>query len=190
MALPSSLISAGFTPLGRAILFSAVREAFSLANRPANISDESFEAFLKRRFGDRVAETLGSAMIHGIYAADARKLSVKAAFGSLWRLEEEGGGSVVRGMFRQSLGLVKRPANDAPGDTYQLGEVPSIMDGVSVFTFQGGMERLSRAMVARLSQLSNIHLRMSCSAESLNINSTSNAIQVCKPTPYACRKLT
>jgi oxygen-dependent protoporphyrinogen oxidase len=59
--------------------------------------DESVDSFLSRRFGDAFARTLGSALVHGIYAADSRRLSVRAAFPSLCESEARGNGSVIWG---------------------------------------------------------------------------------------------
>jgi oxygen-dependent protoporphyrinogen oxidase len=55
-----------------------------------------------RRFGEPFARTFGSAMVHGIYAADSRILSVRAAFPTLWDAEEKGGGSIIRGLLRMN----------------------------------------------------------------------------------------
>ncbi|UZJ52833.1 hypothetical protein CBS101457_002153 [Exobasidium rhododendri] len=53
-------------------------------------ADESVESFLTRRMGKEGSSSLplldyvGSAVLHGIYAADASKLSVRSIFGFLW----------------------------------------------------------------------------------------------------------
>jgi oxygen-dependent protoporphyrinogen oxidase len=52
--------------------------------------DESIESFLTQRLGKKGAKSLplldyvGSAVLHGIYAADASQLSVRSIFGFLW----------------------------------------------------------------------------------------------------------
>ncbi len=79
---------------------------------------------------------LGSALVHGIYAADSRVLSVRAAFPSLWDAETRGHGSIVRGFFRaQAL-------PSTPPQTYDVGDVSEHMKGVSAFSFREGMESL------------------------------------------------
>ena len=40
-----------------------------------------------------------SAMIHGIYAGDSRKLSVRAVFPQLWEAEREFGSVILAGLF-------------------------------------------------------------------------------------------
>jgi protoporphyrinogen/coproporphyrinogen III oxidase len=94
--LPNSLFSAPTLPLGRLILKAVLTESFGRANRPPitttttttttltaslprdqgededeDEGDEPVDSFFSRRFGDAFAHTLGSALVHGIYAADS-----------------------------------------------------------------------------------------------------------------------
>jgi oxygen-dependent protoporphyrinogen oxidase len=64
-------------------------------NRPEGVLDESLESFLTRRGHPLTARVLGSALAHGIYAVDARLLSVRAAFPKLWELEEKRRADIV-----------------------------------------------------------------------------------------------
>lgn len=64
--------------------------------RPGD-GDESIDAFVRRRVGDEIADTLADAFVTGIYAGDPRLLSVQAAFPRLAGFEREHG-SVLRGM--------------------------------------------------------------------------------------------
>src|SRR5262249_38806597 len=61
--------------------------------------DESVEHFFCRRFGPEAAEKLGDAFVTGIYAGDARRLSLKACFPRLAAMEQ-GSGSLIRGFLR------------------------------------------------------------------------------------------
>ncbi|TFY70988.1 hypothetical protein EVG20_g2019 [Dentipellis fragilis] len=96
-ALPSSVLSLFTSPLSSLLLGAVVKETFGVANRPEGLQDESVDAFFTRRFGEQFARVMGSALVHGIYGADSRKLSVRAAFPSMWAAEEVGRGSVVWG---------------------------------------------------------------------------------------------
>ncbi|KAH7873100.1 uncharacterized protein C8R40DRAFT_1172744 [Lentinula edodes] len=51
---------------------------------------------MTRHFGPIFACTFGSALVHCIYSADSRQLSVRAAFPSLWAMEYRGFGSLRR----------------------------------------------------------------------------------------------
>ena len=120
------------------------------------LTDESVDAFLSRHFGPNFARTIGSALVHGIYATDSRLLSVRSAFSAMCELEEAGKGSVIRGAL---YGMLSRKAG-GPGvdEVYELGDVPKLMKGVSVFSFQNGMQTLTDAMAAHLAELPHVSI--------------------------------
>ncbi len=73
----------------------AALEVVRPARRAAD--DESVHDFAARRFGPRAAERLFSALVTGIYAGDARRLSLRAALPRVHALEQEHG-SLVRAL--------------------------------------------------------------------------------------------
>ncbi|BGP40042.1 oxygen-dependent protoporphyrinogen oxidase [Rhodotorula kratochvilovae] len=107
-SLTSALTSVFTTPLIRRILPSLLLEPFrprSALHALPDGGDESVDAFFARRFGRVLADEMLSAMIHGIYAGDARRLSVRAVFPQLWEAEREWGSVVLAGLFG---GLARR----------------------------------------------------------------------------------
>ena len=144
-----SISSLRSSPLLFEILSSIIKEAFRRSNRPENISDESVNSFLSRRFGDTFASKFGSALIHGIYAADSSQISVKTAFPSLWHAEDRGRGSVIRG-FLASMFQRKE------SEPYELGYVQDSMRDVAVFSFKDGMETLTNSLENHLQRLPNV----------------------------------
>lgn len=60
--------------------------------------DESIAAYARRRLGPEIARSFVAPFVVGVFAGDAERLSVRAAFPKLWALEERGG--LVRGMVR------------------------------------------------------------------------------------------
>ena len=123
--------------------------------------DESVDSFLSRRFGRKVARVLGSAMVHGIWAADSRELSVRASFPSLLEVEERGWGGVIRGILR---GL---PRTVAEGERYDIGELLHRLKGVSVFSFRDGMESLPKRLLVRLRENPNVQVMLGMTVKSL-----------------------
>ena len=113
--------------------------------------DESVDSFLSRRFDETFARIFGSALVHGIYAADSRNLSVRAAFPVLWEAEERGWGSVVRGFLLPS-------ERKSSGDTYDLGKTLELMRQVSVYSFKDGMQSLTNALEERLLATKNVDI--------------------------------
>ncbi len=59
--------------------------------------DETVDAFMRRRFGDRLTDTFLDAVIAGIWAGDPKRLGVASAFPELVAMEAEYGG-VLRGL--------------------------------------------------------------------------------------------
>jgi len=95
-------------------------------------ADESVWEFARRRVGREAADRLIAPMMLGIFAGDARKLSLPAAFPRLRMLEEEYGG-LVRGM------LARRKVQGAGGPGGPSGVLTSFGPGLQTLP-----ERLAR----------------------------------------------
>lgn len=94
---------------------------------PAN--DESIAAFVRRKFGDELLNRLVAPFVSGVYAGDPERLSLRAAFPKIHELETRYG-SVLRGAMKS------RPAKGTPR--------------AGLCSFRDGMEKLPRAIAARL----------------------------------------
>jgi oxygen-dependent protoporphyrinogen oxidase len=105
-------------------------EPFRRARRPSEHGDESIHDFAARRLGPEVADALVGPFVTGIFAGDARQVSLAAGFPKLAALEERGG--LVRGMINARRAGVARP------------EPPRSMAP------RGGVEALARALAGRL----------------------------------------
>ena len=134
--------------------------------------DESVDSFLSRRFGDAFARTLGSALVHGIYAADSRLLSVRAAFPVLRASEARGNGSVVWGELGPSAWFGRGQAKDKEHEDGDAETESSsgvvvvdrewekrLVANAALFSFKDGMETLVRALVKTLRGFPNVTLR-------------------------------
>ncbi|KAJ2922060.1 hypothetical protein H1R20_g15034, partial [Candolleomyces eurysporus] len=148
--IPDSLWSLMKSPLTRILAPAILQEALKLGNRPQGSTDESVDAFLRRRFGADFAQIFGSALIHGIYAADSRQISVRSAFAAMWDAEERGWGSLIRG----SLFPSKKQTQDA----YETGTVPHLMSGASVFSFRDGLQTLTTSLEEYLKRQSRVEI--------------------------------
>ncbi|ESK88544.1 protoporphyrinogen oxidase [Moniliophthora roreri MCA 2997] len=164
VSIPTSVLSILSSPLRSILVPYVLQEPMKRANRPAGLTDESLDSFMSRRFGDMFSRTFGSALVHGIYAADSRNLSVRAAFPSLWDAEERGWGSVVRGF------LVPKKYKPSQADSdFELGDILQLMNGVSVFTFQDGISTITNGLVDHLKQKPNVKLFTNTGAERLEL---------------------
>lgn len=101
--------------------------------------DESVHRFASRRVGEEAADKLIDPLVTGIYAGDAKRLSLPAAFPKLRALEEQHGG-LVRGMFAKLAGKALG-RGESGGPAGPAGRLTS---------FPGGMSELVAGVVDAL----------------------------------------
>ncbi|THH03061.1 hypothetical protein EW145_g6562 [Phellinidium pouzarii] len=170
--LPSSLFSLLSLPYASSALVpSILLEAVRPSNKPKGQDDESLGAFLTRRFGAKFERLFGSALVHGIYAADSRMLSTKAAFPMLLEAEKRGNGSLVWGMLRgrEKVGLFAG---------YDVGEVRTLVDNASIFSFFDGMESIPKALKSYLNTAQNVTIKTGVDVNGLRPTTNSEDIEV------------
>lgn len=145
--LPSSLASilGPQHPLLRGLLLAGATEPFRARRPPApgQLQDESVHSFFSRRFGERIATNLASAMVHGIYAADSRQLSVRSAFPSLWDAEAARGSVLLGSIF--GGGVSKSETEKRDWDMLDQ-EYRKEAESWSIYGLQGGLEGLVEAL--------------------------------------------
>ena len=108
------------------------REPFA-RRRPEG--DETIHDFAARRIGERGGHVMIDSMVSGIFAGDARALSLRACFPKMWQMETDHGG-----LFRAMLATRKRrKKDDAMGAP--AGHLTS---------FVGGMAELIHGLAASL----------------------------------------
>ncbi|KAK4766541.1 hypothetical protein SAY87_008183 [Trapa incisa] len=110
--------------------------------------EESVEEFVRRNLGDEVFERLIEPFCSGVYAGDPSKLSMKAAFGRVWKLEQIGG-SIIGGTVKtiQERNKAPKPSRDP--------RLPK-PKGQTVGSFRKGLTMLPDAISKRLG--SNVKL--------------------------------
>ena len=104
-------------------------------------SDESIDAFARRRAGNEAADVFADALVSGIYAGDPKLLSLPACFPRLAELERVYG-SVVRGF--AAVARMRKAEAKAKG-------VPDERPG-KMWSFSGGMRVLVENIAAQLKQ--------------------------------------
>ncbi|KAG9459995.1 hypothetical protein H6P81_004503 [Aristolochia fimbriata] len=104
--------------------------------------EESVEDFVRRNLGDEVFERLIEPFCSGVYAGDPSKLSMKGAFGKVWKLEQSGG-SIIGGTFKAIQERSRTPKQ--PRDP----RLPK-PKGQTVGSFRKGLAMLPNAISARL----------------------------------------
>ncbi|EIN05422.1 FAD/NAD(P)-binding domain-containing protein [Punctularia strigosozonata HHB-11173 SS5] len=138
-----------------------------LKGRSASLLDENVQQYLEKRFKNPVvADILGTAVVHGALAADARFLSVAIAFPDVYRLERLGVGSVVRGLIHersfQYLFGSRYSKKHIPGELARhgldTGDLPERLQDTAVFSFKQGLATLTDALEHALLRCENVRL--------------------------------
>lgn len=139
-----------------------ISEFWKAPNTPKDYDDESIDSIISRRFSPEIARQLVSAVIHGIYAADSRELSVKSTLPILTHAEREGEGHILAGIWpamvkRKQMQTARREQEGDHG-----GGKPTHLDNIlanaATFSFVGGLETVPRTLEARLSEMDNVKL--------------------------------
>ena len=97
---------------------------------------------MRRNLGDEVFERLIEPFCSGVYAGDPAKLSMKAAFGKVWRLEDTAG-SIIAGSIKA---LRERSANPPPP---YPADLPKPV-GQTVASFRRGLATLPLGLAKAL----------------------------------------
>lgn len=113
-------------------------------------TDESIDAFARRRAGSEAADLLADAMVTGIYAGDPQLLSISATFPRVAELEKQHG-SVIKGFVRSAK--EKRLEAQAKGENYVRGS--------KMWSFREGLTVLIDALVSNLKSppVTNVEVR-------------------------------
>ena len=98
-------------------------------SRRYEISEESIDAFVRRRAGSQAADILADALVTGIHAGDPKLLSVQAAFPRLVELERQYG-SLVKGL--GTTARQRRQEAKARGEVYQRPRMWSFAEGMGL----------------------------------------------------------
>ncbi|KAG0321757.1 hypothetical protein BGZ99_003690 [Dissophora globulifera] len=173
--LPSSIGSALTHPL---IAPKIPRAGLDLIKSASGQSDESIESFITRRFGKGMSDDLISAMVHGIYAGDASKLSVRSTFGMLYHLEKDYG-SVVLGMLMGG-GTVETPWDTVLKEKIvaKMPDLKDFVDKTSIYSFKDGLEELSRALERDLVASGRVDIRKASIVEKLDFDQQGRTVNV------------
>ncbi|KAG0368517.1 hypothetical protein BGZ54_001779 [Gamsiella multidivaricata] len=172
--LPSSIEGALTHPL---ITPKLPRAALDLVKGGSGQEDESIESFVSRRFGRGFSDELISAMVHGIYAGDVSKLSVRSTFGMLYHLEKDYG-SVVMGMMMGG-GNVETPWDKTLKEKIvaTMPDVTEFVDKTSIYSFTDGLEELSRALEKDLVMGGRVKILKDAQVEKLDFDHTNRTVK-------------
>jgi oxygen-dependent protoporphyrinogen oxidase len=108
--------------------------------RPAMAGEESVDQFFSRLLGKQAVERLVAPFISGVYAGDPKRLSAKAAFAKIFRLEDSYNG-LLAGAILSAKERKAQKLNDPNIPKVKAGELGS---------FRQGIKMLPEAIAAKL----------------------------------------
>lgn len=106
--------------------------------------DETIAEFAQRHLGKEIAQKLISAMVVGIFAGDAEKLSLISSFPVMAALEKEGNGSLIRAMLRRQKAKKQKETTKGPKSEGLVGSTGKLT------TFKSGMAQAIEAIKLQL----------------------------------------
>jgi oxygen-dependent protoporphyrinogen oxidase len=168
-------------PLFEGVL-SAIWNEHGTPQRPSSLEDESLGDFLKRRTGNKhVADNIVSAVMHGIYAGDVYKLSVKSVLPVLWAMEEKYG-SITSAFLAAPGEAMVNPDTHIPA-AIQSALVDSKLNDRArnscVYTFKNGMETLPLAMEKYIKTKKNANIKLETGVTNMQNSEDGKSIKVC-----------
>jgi len=166
LSAPAFFISSLFSAKTK---WSLVSDVFRHTTPPT--SDESIADFTRRRFSAELLDKLVGPFVSGVYAGDAEKLSLRAAFPQLHEAERSAG-SIIWGMLRAAKAKSKAASEN--------GAAPAKKHRPTLQTFRDGNETLVKALAASLdpavrTETSVRDIRRSTSAQSTSYEVTLTA---------------
>jgi len=154
---------------------------FSRPPRASDLEDESIGAFFDRRFGGPgIANNIISAVLHGIYAGDVYKLSIKSLAPRLWSGEATHQSLTQMMVFHVTNPNVAIESRKDAQLTQELmsirkGSLPVEMERASVYTFKDGIGRLSDALASDLHTNPNVMFKQGYRINSVDLRSGNEA---------------
>jgi protoporphyrinogen/coproporphyrinogen III oxidase len=130
-------------PLLRKSIPGILKFALFPPRRPKGVQDESIASFFRRRFNKHISQNFISALVHGVYAGDYEKLSMRSSFlKALWDMETAG------------KRFMKRPAEEQVlAAELKLGigvDILKTAENSRMYSFPDGTETLSRRLREKL----------------------------------------
>jgi len=99
--------------------------------RPAMAGEESVDQFFSRLLGKQAVERLVAPFISGVYAGDPKRLSAKAAFSKIFRLENSYNG-LLAGALLSAKERKAQKLNDADLPKVKSGQLGSFRQGIKM----------------------------------------------------------
>ena len=137
--------------------------------------DESIESFFRRNFGSKLTHNLATSFVNGVYGGGIGHLSISSCspFNQIKQIENEYGSYFVGGIIKMLSRRKNVEQIEAEGSppAVDLSKFPS-------FTFRGGLQQITNALVHRLEGDDHVHLHRSLEVESMRYLKESESVEL------------
>lgn len=185
--MPRSLLDAAkfiiSSPLIRGTRWAILKDLWT-APRSIDIDDETVQSFVSRRMGSLVSDRIISALMRGIYAGSAAKLSARSAvrLNKLYYLERTEGMSILAAALSGSVSYLDAYAKTAfpiiadallnesklhDGHNSNTLELPIDSSAFSILGFPAGMESFPNLVASDLRKRRNVSIELNESVRSI-----------------------
>lgn len=144
--MPGSLLDMLRSPLTRPLIGSFFKDLWSARS---NTEDESVYDFFSRHFSRSVAEQIADPLTKGIFAADAKELSISACFPKMKEMEQRHRSLILASLFGKKS-----------------------KERTALYTLRGGLEELPKALAKNLGsriRLSTPVRKMECRPDGVDV---------------------
>lgn len=176
--------------LSNGVVSGYLGERFRGKGSKSQGEDESLHSFISRRMGNEMVSTnLLSAVCHGIYADDIKKLSARKVMGKLVDFEDQYG-SILRGSRRDKSQNKKEitPSGLTPvislyenafgKDRYKLARLMKDFAKYPMIGLAGGLETFTRSLTQELAKWPNVNLELQRQVQNVSKDPLSSHITV------------
>jgi len=179
--IADNLWSLWMEPIFQTAIWSGMTEIFKDA-RSDSVQDESVGDFFSRRLSKTMVDRILSAVLHGIYAGDAYRLSAKSLFPSLWR-DEATAGSIFAGLMKsraEGVEVTKREADYLQEMKSYAWDplLKATLKDTTVFTFKEGLGMLVDRLARHLYEAGNVEFRTSTPIDNIMLPENQAGIRI------------
>jgi oxygen-dependent protoporphyrinogen oxidase len=164
-------------PLYNGLFKGAIHELVAPARSP-QVVDETVSTFFRRRFGNSdIAENLVSAVMHGIYAGDIDRLSMRSIMSHTWNMEGTAR-SVLLGSVTSPSTTSRQTVVDLSSTSPEPDLQATLQASARSYSLKGGLQSLPDRIKAWLQDGPNINFRMRESVTDIKYDEKSDGILV------------
>lgn len=171
--LPTSVWKALFTvnqPFAKPWIYYILRECFTFQNNLIKTDDENAYDFFCRTYGKEFADYIISPLLCGVSGGNAKDMSVRFMFGSLYEAERKHG-SVGIGLLKETINSYWNHKIVKDSEMTNVTKIPS------VYYLEGGLQTLIDALNVK-NELQEININLNTPCTKIHFHKDNNYAEI------------